>query len=136
MKTLTVSCTVKDGKLKLFERFTFDQGLRAFGDGEELTLTIEPVERRRTQQQNRYFHGPILSAFMEHCGYTKDEAKTELCLLHLPREHTRPDGSVVIVPGHTSALTVDAFNDFIDACIRTAAEMDIVIPDAAQWRAA
>lgn len=132
MKTGTFICTKNNGKLKIYDRAEFDAVLDEYGDGEDLQLTIEEVGRKRTQKQNRFFHGPILKAFMD--DRHKQEAKDMLCLMFIPQEVRMPDGSIVRVPGHTSALNVEDFNDLIDACIELAAENGYVIKDAAEWR--
>lgn len=126
--------TVRGGKLKLLDKGEFDYGLSKFIDGQELVLHVEEVGRKRTHAQNRFFHGPILKAFAE-LGWTAEDTKIELCLRFLPVEHVRPDGSVVILPGHTSTLNVEDFNRFIDSCIQFAAEHDVYIQDADEWRA-
>lgn len=133
MKGLSISCTVRDGKLRLFDRRSFDDGLRQFGDGEDLILRVETAEAGRTRAQEKFFHGPVLKAFMS-LGYTKQEAKDVLALRFLPREVRRLDGSVVIVPGHTSRLTKADYTAFIESCIQLAAELDLYIADAEEWR--
>jgi hypothetical protein len=130
---MSVLCTKASGKLKIFDVAAYAREFAQFGDGEDLELHIETIGRTRTHAQNRFFHGPILNAFADPYG-GRVRAKTELCLLFLPVEHVRPDGSVVIVPGHTSTLTVKEFNDFIDECLLLAAENDIPIADAEDWR--
>jgi hypothetical protein len=133
MKTGTFICTKNAGKLKIYDRSGFDEVIGNYGDGEDLQLTIEEVGRKRTQAQNRFFHGPILKAFMS-TGLYQQEAKDMLCLMFIPRECRQLDGSHVNVPGHTSDLTVEAFNMFIEQCIQLAAENDIYIKDADEWR--
>lgn len=133
MKTGTFICTKVDGKLKIFDRAGMDAVLAEYGDGEDLQLHIEEVGRKRTQAQNRFFHGPILKAF-ESLGWRKQEAKDMLCLRFIPQECRQMDGSIVLVPGHTSDLNVQPFNDFIEECIQLAAENEIVIQDADEWR--
>lgn len=130
---MQVLCTFVNGKLKLFDRAEFERLSTRFMDGQELVLTIEEEGRKRTSRQNRFLHGPICKAFRE-LGWTEEDTKTELCLRFLPVEHARPDGSVVIVPGHTSTLTVTEFNDFLDKCIQFASENDVYIEDSDQWR--
>lgn len=134
MKTGTFICTKANGKLKIFDRAGFDAVIGGYGDGEDLQLHVEEVGRKRTQAQNRYFHGPILKAFA-HVGYPAQEAKDMLCLRFIPREVRQLDGDVVIVPGSTSALNVEEFNELIDQCMQLAAENDIYIQDGAEWRA-
>lgn len=133
-QSYTTRCTVVDGKLKLFDRGDFDRGLARFMDGQELDLTIEESAIKRTNAQNRFFHGPILKAFSS-LGYHQQEAKDMLCLMFIPQDIALPDGSLARVPGHTSALTVAEFNALIDSCIQLAAENDIYIEDVAEWRA-
>lgn len=132
-------CTVKRdqaGKatLKLFDRHGFDQALDHFGDGEDLELTVEEVGRKRTRAQECFFHGPVLKAF-EAFGYRKQEAKDMLCLRFIPQEVHQMDGSVVLVPGRTSTLTVEEYNDLIEQAIQLAAENGQIVLDGAEWRA-
>lgn len=134
MRTGTFICTKANGKLKIFDREGMDAVIGQYGDGEDLQLTVEEVGRKRTQAQNRFFHGPICKAFGE-VGYRPREAKEMLCLRFIPKEVRMLDGAVVLVPGHTSELKVEEFNDLIDACIQLAAENDIYVQDAAEWRA-
>jgi hypothetical protein len=130
----TFICTKAKGRLKIFDRDGFDALIADYGDGEDLQLHVEDVGRKRTQAQNRFFHGPILKAFMD-TGLYQQEAKDMLCLMFIPRECRLLDGSVVRVPGHTSELKVGEFNDLIEQCIQLAAEHDLYIEDADEWRA-
>ncbi len=129
------SCAVtfKDGKLKLFNREAFEKACYNFPDGFDGELIIQEQGRQRTSAQNRFLHGPVLKAFRE-LGWADVDTKTELCLRFLPVEHTRPDGSVVVVPGHTSTLKVPEFNLFLDQVIQWAAEHDVQIKDSDEWR--
>ena len=135
-QSFSMGCTIVNNKLRI-DRDEFAMLCERFVDGQCLVLTLEEEGRKRTAAQNRFFHGPILTtiakAFRE-LGWTREDVKTELCLQFIPDEHTREDGSVVLVPGHTSALDVEPFNDFIDACIQFAAEHDIYIEDAQDWK--
>jgi hypothetical protein len=133
MKSGSFICTVVNRKLKIYDLKGFNEVVAAYGDGEDLSLAIHPVGRVRTQAQNRFFHGPILRAFQT-LGYHQQECKEMLCLRFIPQEIRRLDGTTVLVPGHTSDLTVEQFNDFIDSVIELAAELDIIIEDAAAWR--
>jgi hypothetical protein len=126
--------TISGGKLKLLSKEQYDRGVAQFADGQELVLIVEEVGRKRTDRQNRFFHGPVCAAFAE-LGWDEAYTKAELCLMFLPVEHTRPDGSMVIMPGHTSTLTVEEFNRFLEQVIQYAAENEVYIADADEWRA-
>lgn len=130
-------CTKSNGKLKVHDRDGMDQYIALFGDGEDLELTLEPASRRRTSKQNRFFHGPVVTAFMRmDLGYrTREEVKDMLCLLFIPRECRQMDGSVVVIPGHTHQLDVEAFNNLIEQCIQLAAENNQVVLDGQDWLA-
>lgn len=129
-------CTQRDGKLKLFDRDGFDRALRRFGEGEDLELEISRPRRSRTRKQEKFFHGPVLAGVMDVTGYTQTEAKIEMCLLFIPVEHLRPDGSVVVLPGSTSTLTVEDYNDrLIEPTIQWLAEHGYIVKDAQQWLA-
>lgn len=131
---LSVLCTIRNGKLHVFNPLAWRRGVRQFSDGAELALTLEEIGRRRSNAQNRFFHGPVIDAF-ERLGWQRQEAKDMLALLFIPHEITLPNGEIVRVPGHTSALTVEQFSTFVDACIQQAAEMGSVVFDLDQWHA-
>ena len=104
-----------------------------YGDGEDLQIHIEEVGRKRTRAQEKFFHGPVLKAF-EAFGYRKQEAKDMLCLRFIPQEVHQMDGSVVL-PGRTSTLKVEEYNDLIEQAIQLAAENGQIVLDGAEWRA-
>lgn len=84
----------------------------------------------RSSAQNRYWHGVVIPAFSEHCGYDTAEMKDALALELIPREVVDvKTGEVRTVPGHTSAMNTKDFNDLIERAQRLGAEMGIVIPD-------
>lgn len=132
MTMFSALCTVSGGKLKLLERESFNEGLSRFCDGEEIELTLETVSEKHTTAQQRFFHGPVLKAFMT-LGYGKQEAKDMLALMFIPQEVHQLDGSVVLVPGHTSKLKKDAYSTFIEECIHCASEQGLYIEDSDQW---
>lgn len=131
---LTAYGVIRQGKVSLDDVRSYTQDVRQFGEGEAVVLSVESEEEHRTNAQNRFFHGPILKAFMT-LGYHQQEAKDMLALRLIPNEITLLNGSVVRVPGHTSALSKEAFTRFIDACIQLAAEQGLVIKDVDEWRA-
>jgi hypothetical protein len=133
-ESFACACTVVDGKLKLFNREAFEKALYQFPNGFDGELVIQAQGRKRTNAQNRFLHGPVCKAFRE-LGWSDQDTKTELALMFIPVEHARPDGSVVIVPGHTSTLTVEEFNRFLEQVVQYAAEHDVYIEDSEQWRA-
>lgn len=129
MKSFAALCTVREGKLKLYDRQGFDRALAQFGDGEDLELSISVPERKRTGPQNRFWHGVVIPAFADHCGYRVEEMKEVLSLQLIPVTVRGFDGHETVIPGHTADLTVEQFNDLIERAQQLGAEMDIYIPD-------
>lgn len=92
--------------------------------------TFKFYRPKRSDAQNRFWHGIVIPAFVEHCGYEFAEMKDALALELLPKEVVdMKTGEVRIVPGHTSELNTKEFNDLIERAQRLGAEMGIVIPD-------
>lgn len=133
MKQFSALCTKHEGKLKLFDKAGFERAFAEFGEGEELELHLEAVGEKYTRAQEKFFHGPICKAF-ETLGYRKQEAKDMLALMFIPQEVRRMDGTVAIVPGHTSKLKKDEYSTLIESCMQLAAEQGLYIEDAEQWR--
>lgn len=124
------SACIATGKLKFSARELqrLQQAMTQFPEG-FVTLRVERAHRRRTDGQNRFWHGVVIPLFAEHCGESFDEMKRTLALELIPVETKRLDGSIVISPGHTADLTVAQFNDLIARAQKLGAEMDIYIPD-------
>lgn len=107
----------------------FKAALKLFEDG-PVVIEVKAAKPTRSSQQNRYWHGVVIPAFAEHCGYEFEEMKDALALKLIPKELDDMDtGEVRIVPGHTSELNVKEFNDLIERAQRLGAEMNIYIPD-------
>lgn len=133
-RTGTFIGTKEHGKPKIHDLVGFNAVLAEYGDGEDFHIHIEEPGRLRTRAQEKFFHGPVLKAFMKE-GRGKQEAKDMLCLMFIPREIELMDGSIVRVPGSTSKLNVEDYNDLIEQSIQLAAENGQVVMDGAEWRA-
>jgi len=120
---------IADGKLTVSGRRIFEEAMRRFPDG-HVVVSVKVSRPSRSSAQNRFWHGVVIPAFAEHCGYDFDDMKDTLALELLPREvidvKTR---EVRIVPGHTSKLNTKEFNELIERAQRLGAEMGIYIPD-------
>jgi hypothetical protein len=124
------SARIEHGKLRMSagEVKNFARAVAQFAAG-FVTVRVERAHRRRTDGQNRFWHGVVIPLFAEHCGESFDEMKRTLALELIPQETKRLDGSIVISPGHTADLNVAQFNDLIQRAQKLGAEMDIYIPD-------
>lgn len=103
--------------------------MRGFKRGQVLA-TFKAYRPKRSDAQNRFWHGIVIPAFVEHCGYEFPEMKDALALELLPKEVIDiKTGEVRIVPGHTSDLNTKEFKDLIERAQRLGAGMGVVIPD-------
>lgn len=124
---------IDGGKLTLTHREEFTKALTRFPDG-PVSIDIKVEKPTRSSQQNRYWHGVVIPAFSEHCGYDVAEMKDALALELIPTEVTNfKTGEITIAPGHTSRLTVSEFNSLIERAQRLGAEMGIYIPDPEEF---
>ncbi len=131
---------IEGGRLYLRSRRQMDKALETWKDC-EVTFTVEKSHATRSSAQNAYFHSVVVAMVSDRTGYTPKEAKELLKAMCLPHDlaESGENGRLVngmVIGGSTAKLNVLQFIDFLDECVRYAAEkMDIVIPDPdPQWR--
>ena len=121
---------IVEGQLKPVALTAFRQAMQRFREGAHVSIKVEVERSKRSNQQNRYWHGVVIPLFAEHCGYDVCDMKDALALELLPQEIVDlKTGEVRIVPGHTSMLSTAEFNELIERAQRLGAEMRIYIPD-------
>jgi hypothetical protein len=87
--------------------------------GEPLRLIFTSDEKRRTLEQNRFFHGPVLDAITAQAWwdgrqYPKEFWKEYFRKLYLLKgEYETPDGEIVQVYWSTADLSVGAMAEFL-----------------------
>lgn len=129
-ETYEAAGAIVSGELKPVALVAFRQAMKRFPDGARVVIRVAVERQKRSNSQNRFWHGIVIPAFAEHCGYEFEEMKDALALKLLPKEITDMEtGEVRIVPGHTSELNTKQFNELIERAQRLGAEMDIYIPD-------
>jgi hypothetical protein len=119
---------IEAGVFRLQERDLFNRAMKRFADG-PVVVSVKTTKPQRSGAQNRYWHGVVIPLFADHCGYEFDEMKDALALKLLPKEIADMNGEIRIVPGHTSHLNVQQFNELIERAQRLGAEMEIYVPD-------
>ena len=83
--------------------------------GKEGYMEIAVGSRTRSYRQNRFFHGPLINAFIRLTGTADpDYWKWELKSKFLKR--FTPDGKQYVA--ETSSLSVAEFSAFIDSCVQ------------------
>lgn len=125
---------INNGQLQPVALVAFRQAMRRFPEGAHVSIRVEIERPKRSNQQNRFYHGVVIPLFAEHCGYDFEDMKDELALKLIPREIVdMTTGEVKLVPGHTSKLNTKEFNELIERAQRLGAEMGIYIPDPGEY---
>lgn len=134
---LTYTGKVEPSDLKITNRKGFDRDIQDYFNGKEVVITIEKKKSKRSDPQNRYFHGviiPIVKSALLDLGF--EEAKSSEwvkdfikfnCLI---KEYISAEGEVIKSLGKTSQLTKSEFADMVADVQRWAADkLNIYIPD-------
>lgn len=88
--------------------------------GKPLRVIVTEEGRRRTLEQNRFFHGPVLDAITEQAWwdgrrYPKEFWKEYFRRRYLLKdEHTTPDGEIVPIYWSTADLNVQQMTEFLE----------------------
>lgn len=128
----------RDGKVTVDDPARMMQALKHWPDG-TLVVRLEPFKMKRSNQQNRFWHGVVIPAFMEQTGEDvhDDEAfqrmKDALALRLIPKQIIDLNGEAQTVPGHTSDLTTAQFKDLIERAQRLGAEYGVYVPDPNEY---
>ena len=130
-------CTVDDNGKIVSGRTKLIKALQSFS-GKRVTLTIERQFKKRSGQQNRYFHGlviPLIQQRLQELGWkeaisetwVKDLVKLQCLKTETVNEST---GEVFETIRNTSGLTTSEFMNLIADIQQWAAEkLDLYIPD-------
>ena len=125
---------VTDGKLKISNRYDFEQELAAF-EGKEIMVTVERKTRKRTISQNDYLHAMlrIFTGELNNLGntFTMEQVKDMMKYKFLTVDvvNTETGEAIGQRVKDTSELTTIELSEFIEEVIRYAAEFfHIVLP--------
>jgi len=105
---------------KLLTAFLKQNAGAAVDRGKPLRVIVTEEERKRTGEQNRLFHGPILDAISEQAWwggkrYPKEFWKEYMRRRYLLKdEYTTPDGEVVQTYWSTADLNVGQMTEFLN----------------------
>lgn len=96
-------------------------------------IQIGDYAPKRSSPANRYYRGVVVKLLADYLGYEQDEMHEVLGMRFLRIE----DCPITGVPRRkrTSKLPSTEFAEYVDACIRLAAQLGLVIPDAHGTRA-
>ncbi len=132
---LTFNGHIKDGKMHIVHRSLFDEQVKIF-DGKDIILTVERKKKKRSSNQNGYYWGVIIPAFMYEFSKamgepvsdttTHETLKNRFNSKEIVNEKT---GEVITVARSTTELTTTEFEVYLDECRMFMAEFfDVSIP--------
>ncbi len=98
--------------------------------GRFVEVIVRKQRTQRTSRQNRYYFGVVIPLIAEHCGYEKDEMHELLAMRFLRTDDDPITGSPR--RKRTPQTDTQEFADYLDSCIRFAAELGVVIPEPNQ----
>ena len=115
-----------EGNVK-FERWPDVSRYLTTMDGKRVEIVIKPYKPRRSNPQNRYYHGVIIPVLAEYFGYTHDEMHDAIKIHFLQRA---PESGKPFTVGSTAKLTTEQFKQLTDDIkIWAATEYGVFIPD-------
>jgi len=100
--------------------------LRTFA-GRPVSIKVKQHRANRSDRANRYYFGVVVPMLAEFCGYDKDEMHETLAMKFLRIEDCPLTGAPR--RKRTPKCDTQEFADYVDACIRLAAEHGVVIPE-------
>lgn len=119
------------GKVTHDGRLQFEDAIAAAAHlgklrGQQVDITITRHRFSRSLSQNRYYWGVVVTLLAAHCGYERDEMHEALAFKFLRIADCPVTGSPR--RQHTPACDTAEFSAYVEACIRLAAELGVVIP--------
>lgn len=95
-------------------------------EGREVDVIIKVHRREMGTQAKRYYFGVVVALIADHCGYERDEMHELLAMRFLRIEDDPVTGS----PRRRHLPEFDSKDgaDYIDRCIRFAAELGVYVP--------
>ena len=94
--------------------------------GKPVDVIVRTHRNTRTDPQNRFYFGVVVPLIAEECGYEKDEMHELLAMRFLRIEDDPVTGSPR--RKRTPATDTKEFGEYLDACMRFAAELGVYIP--------
>jgi hypothetical protein len=121
------------GLLVLDRPADYNRAVRALA-GKHVEILLKRRRTKRSNPQNRYYFGVVVKLLAEHCGYDTQEMHEALAMRFLRIE----DCPITGAPRRKRTPQTDTaeFAEYLEHCIRLAAELGVVIPDAQNGKAA
>ena len=134
MKELIYDVTIRNGTLPRVVSDAIRQVIRS-REGKTLRISLKPIERRRSCQQNRFYWGvviPCVQQMFEDAGYSLDMEQVHQYLKEYVGDLTEVvygfDGKKYRIAGSSAGLSKMKFETYLQKIRVWAAQFDVVIP--------
>ena len=116
------------GILKLDRPIDYGRWLMSLA-GQHVEVVVRKKRSRRSNQANAFYWAAVVHPLAEHLGYEDDELHEVMAMRFLRIE----DCPVTGVPRRKRTPKTDTaeFADYVERCIRLAAELGVVVEDRA-----
>jgi hypothetical protein len=131
MDTVLYALVSDDAKLEMEQPSDVKRVLRGL-IGEVVEVIIRKRRSKRSDRANRYYFGVVIKLMAEHCGYEPDEMHEALAFRFLRVEDDPITGSPR--RKRTPKTNTAEFSDYVDQCIRFAAELGVYVPQPHEVR--
>jgi hypothetical protein len=133
---ITFNGKIKDGKMTIINRKSFDDYINSLPD-KDVLITIEKKIKKRSNHQNAYYYGVVLKIVRQGLidqgfdNFRNDESVHELLKYRfLKVDESNPDGLFVERIKSTTELSTSQFMDYIAEIQRWASEfLNVYIPE-------
>jgi len=124
-----VDGSVADGKLTLKRSNLWTSAIKAL-EGKEVSVTIGPRRKPRSDNQNRWYWACVVAIPADHFGYLPEEMHNAFKWMFLRREEPGKPATI----RSSASLTTKEFSDYCEACRKFCAEQGLFIPDPFTWQ--
>lgn len=115
---------IKEGKPRIKNKELYFDWCQHFKEDSEIEIIVREIKKKRSNPQNRYYHGVVLKLISGKTGYTPEEIHDILKYQFLKEE--TPIG---ITTRSTASLNSEEFGTYLDQCITWAREtISLTIP--------
>ena len=122
-----------DGRLQADVPKDLQRYLRTL-TGKHVDITVRIHRTQRSSKANRYYFGVVVAMLAEYCGYDQQDMHEALAMRFLRVE----DCPITGAPRRKRTPNTNSkeFAEYVDACVRFAAELGVVVPEPGHSEAA
>ena len=129
-------CDVQGGVISTIRRQDIANHISTLKDG-PCRIEVDRFDPDSTEQQRRYWRGPVCNTYSGYSGYSVEESHAVLMWELLPSRRetiTMPDGSMMLRRVSWTELRKAEASNLIEAAHRLLNDNGVYIPTYAEWQ--